>query len=302
MGEQARRFMRWPSGTGSWPPSHQGWQRARRAQREVAAGRRAVRFERLERIGGTGGREAAGSSPARGSAAGDSPSPGRSAGADHARGPAHARTTAAVRRARRALSASDVALTNCLRSKPARSRTTWAAAAARASNGCAHVVDLALDGIAGDGAFGPALGNQGADPRLVPHSKQGLRSFGPRPWFGGRRVRASSPCDATRSARSGTTVRACHHGLELRPGLEPLHVGQRAGCGVRTARLDGQALAALGAACVDDGAAAAGLHADQEAVGACAAHFGGLVGAFHDVVLRETHALSWKFANPAART
>src|SRR6185369_12701919 len=45
--------------------------------------------------------------------------------------------------------------------------------------------------------------------------------------------------------------------------------------------LDRQALPPFGAACIDDGAAAPGLHADQEAVGACAAHFGGLVGAFH---------------------
>jgi hypothetical protein len=45
---------------------------------------------------------------------------------------------------------------------------------------------------------------------------------------------------------------------------------------------DGQALAALGAACVDDSAAAAGLHADEETVGAGAADFGCLVGAFHD--------------------
>src|SRR6476661_8453132 len=49
----------------------------------------------------------------------------------------------------------------------------------------------------------------------------------------------------------------------------------------RRGNSDGQALAALGAASVDDGTAAAGLHADQEAVGAGAAHFGGLVGAFH---------------------
>jgi len=49
----------------------------------------------------------------------------------------------------------------------------------------------------------------------------------------------------------------------------------------RAAGSDGQALAALGAACVDNGAAATGLHADLKAVGACAAHFGGLVGAFH---------------------
>ena len=45
--------------------------------------------------------------------------------------------------------------------------------------------------------------------------------------------------------------------------------------------LDGQALAALGAACVDHGAAAAGLHADEETVGARAADFGRLVSAFH---------------------
>ena len=47
--------------------------------------------------------------------------------------------------------------------------------------------------------------------------------------------------------------------------------------------LDGEALAALGAACVDHGAAAAGLHADQEPMGAGAANFGGLVSAFHDL-------------------
>src|SRR4051812_39555345 len=52
-------------------------------------------------------------------------------------------------------------------------------------------------------------------------------------------------------------------------------------------RLQAQALAALGAAGVDDGAAATGLHADEEAVGAGAAHFGGLVGAFHDRYSRE---------------
>src|SRR6476619_5356967 len=46
--------------------------------------------------------------------------------------------------------------------------------------------------------------------------------------------------------------------------------------------LDGEALAALGAACVDDGTAATGLHADEEAVGTGAADFGCLVSAFHD--------------------
>ena len=45
--------------------------------------------------------------------------------------------------------------------------------------------------------------------------------------------------------------------------------------------LDSQALAAFGAACVDHSAATAGFHANQEAVGAGATNFGGLVSAFH---------------------
>jgi hypothetical protein len=46
--------------------------------------------------------------------------------------------------------------------------------------------------------------------------------------------------------------------------------------------LQAQALAALGAAGVDNGAAATGLHANEKAVRTRAAHFGRLVGAFHD--------------------
>ncbi len=47
---------------------------------------------------------------------------------------------------------------------------------------------------------------------------------------------------------------------------------------------DSQALAALGAACVQHSTAATGLHANQEAVGTGAFDFGRLVGAFHDSV------------------
>ena len=46
--------------------------------------------------------------------------------------------------------------------------------------------------------------------------------------------------------------------------------------------LDGQALTAFGAAGVDHSAATFGLHANQEAVSAGAADFGGLVCTFHD--------------------
>lgn len=45
--------------------------------------------------------------------------------------------------------------------------------------------------------------------------------------------------------------------------------------------LDGQALTALGAACVNHSTTATGLHTNQKAMGAGAADFGGLVSAFH---------------------
>jgi hypothetical protein len=50
----------------------------------------------------------------------------------------------------------------------------------------------------------------------------------------------------------------------------------------RWLNLDSQALAALGAACVDHSTATAGLHANEKAVGAGAFDLGGLVSAFHD--------------------
>ena len=42
-----------------------------------------------------------------------------------------------------------------------------------------------------------------------------------------------------------------------------------------------QALAALGPASVDDGAATTALHSNKKPVRACAANFGSLIGAFH---------------------
>ena len=75
-----------------------------------------------------------------------------------------------------------------------------------------------------------------------------------------------------------TASRAAWDALEGRGGRE----------GRRAARSDGQALAALGAARVDHALAAAGLHADEKAVGAGAANFGRLIGALHFENLRET--------------
>jgi hypothetical protein len=51
--------------------------------------------------------------------------------------------------------------------------------------------------------------------------------------------------------------------------------------GLRHQSLDSQAFTAFGAARVDHGAAATCFHADQETVGASAANFGWLIGAFH---------------------
>jgi hypothetical protein len=58
---------------------------------------------------------------------------------------------------------------------------------------------------------------------------------------------------------------------------------QRKSCDARRpgTGLDSQALATLGAACIDDSAATACFHANQKTVGTGAAGLGGLVCAFH---------------------
>ncbi len=157
-----------------------------------------------------------------------------------------------------------------------------------------HGVNLASDGVTGDGPACPALGNQGPNPGS-PDSKQGLRSLGPR------------PCRIQRTTVQREMRGACHsgtrqNGVELLTMLETLHVpATESVSGVRanddrskpSAQAprgrwpsDSQTLAALGAARVDDGAATAGLHADQKAVSAGTAHFGRLVGAFHDLLTK----------------
>ena len=86
----------------------------------------------------------------------------------------------------------------------------------------------------------------------------------------------------------GRTRHGCaiQDGLKLAARLESLHFGVTAKLRVsfargRPSRLDSQALAALGAASIDHRTTTAGLHANQEAVGAGAANLGRLVSAFH---------------------
>lgn len=77
----------------------------------------------------------------------------------------------------------------------------------------------------------------------------------------------------------------------------PVQPGTGRGCAVLALsgrclgrrRSDGQALAAFGAACVDDSAAATGFHANQESVGACTADFRRLVSAFHGQCPSDKH-------------
>jgi hypothetical protein len=81
------------------------------------------------------------------------------------------------------------------------------------------------------------------------------------------------------------------HALEVFGTHEAIDHGAAAGVSAtaartarRSRRSDGQALAALGATRVDHGTTASRLHSHEEAVGAGAADFGGLVGAFHDLL------------------
>jgi len=67
--------------------------------------------------------------------------------------------------------------------------------------------------------------------------------------------------------------------LKLGPRLQSLHGSARYARGQQ--KLDCQALAAFGAACVDHGTAATGFHANQKTMGTGATDFGGLVSAFH---------------------
>lgn len=81
--------------------------------------------------------------------------------------------------------------------------------------------------------------------------------------------------------RAGDSL-ASEHRLELAPRLEALHdAADVCRDQIIGRRLNRQALATFGAAGVDDRPAATGLHADQEAMGARPAYFGGLVSAFH---------------------
>ncbi len=88
-----------------------------------------------------------------------------------------------------------------------------------------------------------------------------------------RAVRAQGRTAITASKREGPLSRSNRRDSEgpLTPGKD-----------LKALESDGQTLAALGAACIQHGTAATGLHADQEAMGAGTAGLRRLVGALHD--------------------
>ena len=62
----------------------------------------------------------------------------------------------------------------------------------------------------------------------------------------------------------------------------------------RANALNRQTLAAFGAAGINDGTTAFGLHANQKTVGALTADFGGLIGTFHVMILLNSPILHLK--------
>src|SRR5664279_2304233 len=94
--------------------------------------------------------------------------------------------------------------------------------------------------------------------------------------------RAGAAARAEDTLEIGRLDETCHH-LDRR--LPPRHATARGGAS------DGQTLATLGAPGVDDGAAAARLHADEKAVSSGAAGLGGLISAFHDAFRGRERAL-----------
>jgi hypothetical protein len=120
-------------------------------------------------------------------------------------------------------------------------------------------IDLPPNGIARDGPFGPALGDDRTDLTGTHRTGQG---------------------PVQRKVRRFRSNACGHDRLKVGPGLESFH-GQAVQWIGPVLGLDRQTLAAFGATCVDHRTAATGLHADQKAMGTGTAGLGGLVSAFH---------------------
>jgi hypothetical protein len=82
------------------------------------------------------------------------------------------------------------------------------------------------------------------------------------------------------------------HGSKLLGGFQ---ARQQGSVSRGLASLDGQALAAFGAACIDHSAATFGFHTHEKAMGAGAAGFGGLISTFHDSFIQSIAKIARRF-------
>jgi len=140
-------------------------------------------------------------------------------------------------------------------------------------HGVRDVENLPFDEVARDSTFGPTLRRERTQLQNT-FNKQGRGFFKPRPC--GDRVCRPLMQDKVRCF--GHHARR-HHRLKLGPLLKMLHTVKPMGKpdALSTQRVafasDSEALAAFGAACVDDGTATTGFHANQKAVGTGTAGF-----------------------------
>lgn len=150
-----------------------------------------------------------------------------------------------------------------------------------------HSVDLPFDQIACHGFARPPFGNHGAQ-RGSPRFKQGCLVWAVRRSLG-RGVRWLT-AQVQGKVLCLCDHRTAKHRLKLCARLQPV---QNLAC--LKPQSDGQALAALCTASIDHCSAAAGAHAGQKAVGACALDFGRLIGAFHDGSLSANSQIPRRF-------
>ncbi|MDB5779360.1 MAG: hypothetical protein JWP79_2750 [Polaromonas sp.] len=167
----------------------------------------------------------------------------------------------------------------------------------------AHGVNLPFDGVARHSAFGPAFGNHRTDPHVLLAKQAGRASLSVALQTCAPGIK---PVAVQGKVRRFGNDGSGQNGLELGPGLKPLHwrpasvqAQKQPDCPQKT-RLDSQAFAAFGTSGRNDGAAATGFHACQETVGTGALDFGRLVCAFHDKSWWPYRACYWAVSGEAS--
>jgi len=162
-----------------------------------------------------------------------------------------------------------------------------------------QAVNLTPDQVAGHRSARPSFGDHGTDGSLLEASQRAADAVNLCRWWV---LFGIEPITAVQSEMLCAGQRPmAQHSVKLRAGLQPQQDLARPDS-------DGQALAAFGAACIDHGAAAAGAHASQKAMGAGTLDFGRLVSAFHDLSLKNRylqvfeplgHSATWWLGGPS---